>query len=291
MEQYIIKGGNPLVGEVVIGGAKNAALPVLAAAVMTDGKCMIDNMPDVRDINVLLQAMQEIGADVDRTGKHEVTISGKGIHPECDVDNEFIRKIRASYYLIGALLGKYKRARVALPGGCEIGSRPIDQHIKGFKMLGAQIEIENGMISATAEELKGAHIYMDVVSVGATINVMMAASLAKGNTIIENAAKEPHVVDVANFLNSMGAKIRGAGTDVIRIKGVEKFGDCQYSIIPDQIEAGTFMTAAVATKGDIMIKNVIPKHLEAISAKLIEIGAEVVEFDDAVSKSCTSRWM
>ena len=242
MEQYIIKGGNPLVGEVVIGGAKNAALPVLAAAVMTDGKCMIDNMPDVRDINVLLQAMQEIGADVDRTGKHEVTISGKGIHPECDVDNEFIRKIRASYYLIGALLGKYKRARVALPGGCEIGSRPIDQHIKGFKMLGAQIEIENGMISATAEELKGAHIYMDVVSVGATINVMMAASLAKGNTIIENAAKEPHVVDVANFLNSMGAKIRGAGTDVIRIKGdsfeirrvtvltswmVETFADCR----------------------------------------------------------------
>ena len=245
MEQYIIKGGNPLVGEVVIGGAKNAALPVLAAAVMTDGKCMIDNMPDVRDINVLLQAMQEIGADIDRTGKHEVTISGKGIHPECDVDNEFIRKIRASYYLIGALLGKYKRARVALPGGCEIGSRPIDQHIKGFKMLGAEIEIENGMISATAKELRGAHIYMDVVSVGATINVMMAASLAKGNTIIENAAKEPHVVDVANFLNSMGAKIRGAGTDVIRIKGVERFGDCQYSIIPDQIEAGTFMTAAV----------------------------------------------
>ena len=289
MEQYIIKGGNPLVGEVVIGGAKNAALPVLAAAVMTDGKCMIDNMPDVRDINVLLQAMQEIGADIDRTGKHEVTISGKGIHPECDVDNEFIRKIRASYYLIGALLGKYKRARVALPGGCEIGSRPIDQHIKGFKMLGAQIEIENGMISATAEELKGAHIYMDVVSVGATINVMMAASLAKGNTIIENAAKEPHVVDVANFLNSMGAKIRGAGTDVIRIKGVEKFGDCQYSIIPDQIEAGTFMTAAVATKGDIMIKNVIPKHLEAITGKLTEIGALVEEFDDAVRVSATGR--
>ena len=231
MEQYIIKGGNPLVGEVVIGGAKNAALPVLAAAVMTDGKCMIDNMPDVRDINVLLQAMQEIGADIDRTGKHEVTISGKGIHPECDVDNEFIRKIRASYYLIGALLGKYKRARVALPGGCEIGSRPIDQHIKGFKMLGAEIEIENGMISATAEELKGAHIYMDVVSVGATINVMMAASLAKGNTIIENAAKEPHVVDVANFLNSMGAKIRGAGTDVIRIRGVKSLHGTTYSII------------------------------------------------------------
>ena len=289
MEQYIIKGGNPLVGEVVIGGAKNAALPVLAAAVMTDGKCMIDNMPDVRDINVLLQAMQEIGADVDRTGKHEVTISGKGIHPECDVDNEFIRKIRASYYLIGALLGKYKRARVALPGGCEIGSRPIDQHIKGFKMLGAQIEIENGMISATAEELKGAHIYMDVVSVGATINVMMAASLAKGNTIIENAAKEPHVVDVANFLNSMGAKIRGAGTDVIRIKGVEKLHRTEYSIIPDQIEAGTFMFAAAATGGDVTVKNVIPKHLEATTAKLEEIGCEVQEFDDAVRVRAVGR--
>ena len=289
MEQYVIKGGNPLVGEVVIGGAKNAALPVLAAAVMTDGKCMIDNMPDVRDINVLLQAMEGIGATVDRTGKHEVTISGKDIQPECDVDNEYIRKIRASYYLIGALLGKYKRARVALPGGCEIGSRPIDQHIKGFKALGAEIEIENGMISATAEELRGCHIYMDVVSVGATINVMMAASLAKGDTIIENSAKEPHVVDVANFLNSMGAKIRGAGTDVIKIRGVERFGDCQYSIIPDQIEAGTFMTAAVATKGDIMIKNVIPKHLEAISAKLIEIGAQVDEFDDAVRVSATKR--
>lgn len=289
MEQYVIKGGNPLVGEVVIGGAKNAALPVLAAAVMTDGKCMIDNMPDVRDINVLLQAMEGIGAAVDRTGKHEVTISGNGIDPECDVDNEFIRKIRASYYLIGALLGKYKRARVALPGGCEIGSRPIDQHIKGFKALGAEIEIENGMISAKADELRGCHIYMDVVSVGATINVMMAASLAKGDTIIENSAKEPHVVDVANFLNSMGAKIRGAGTDVIKIRGVERFGDCQYSIIPDQIEAGTFMTAAVATKGDITIKNVIPKHLEAISAKLTEIGAQVDEFDDTVRVSATKR--
>ena len=192
MEQYIIKGGNPLVGEVVIGGAKNAALPVLAAAVMTDGKCMIDNMPDVRDINVLLQAMQEIGADVDRTGKHEVTISGKGIHPECDVDNEFIRKIRASYYLIGALLGKYKRARVALPGGCEIGSRPIDQHLKGFRALGADVDIMHGAIVAKADELHGSHIFLDVVSVGATINIMMAASLAPGRTILENAAREPH---------------------------------------------------------------------------------------------------
>ena len=282
MEQYIIKGGNPLVGEVVIGGAKNAALPILAAAVMTDGTCTIENMPDVRDTNVLLQAMEGIGATVNRLGKHEVVISGSGMNADCDVDNEYIRKIRASYYLIGALLGKYKRARVALPGGCEIGSRPIDQHIKGFKALGARIEIENGMITATADELIGCYIYMDVVSVGATINVMMAAALAKGNTTIENVAKEPHVVDVANFLNSMGASIRGAGTDVIKIKGVEKLGNCEYSIIPDQIEAGTFMTAAVATKGDITVKNVIPKHLEAISAKLEEIGAQVDEFDDAV---------
>ena len=289
MEQYIIKGGNPLVGEVVIGGAKNAALPILAAAVMTDGTCTIENMPDVRDTNVLLQAMEGIGATVNRLGKHEVVISGSGMNVDCDVDNEYIRKIRASYYLIGALLGKYKRARVALPGGCEIGSRPIDQHIKGFKALGATIEIENGMITATADELIGGHIYMDVVSVGATINVMMAAALAKGNTTIENVAKEPHVVDVANFLNSMGAGIRGAGTDVIKIKGVEKLGNCEYSIIPDQIEAGTFMTAAVATKGDITIKNVIPKHLEAISAKLEEIGAQVDEFDDAVRVVATKR--
>lgn len=289
MEQYIIKGGNPLVGEVVIGGAKNAALPILAAAVMTDGTCAIENMPDVRDTNVLLQAMEGIGATVKRSGKHEVVISGIGMNADCDVDNEYIRKIRASYYLIGALLGKYKRARVALPGGCEIGSRPIDQHIKGFKALGARIEIENGMITATADELVGCHIYMDVVSVGATINVMMAAALAKGNTTIENVAKEPHVVDVANFLNSMGASIRGAGTDVIKIKGVEKLGNCEYSIIPDQIEAGTFMTAAVATKGDITIKNVIPKHLEAISAKLEEIGAQVDEFDDTVRVVATKR--
>lgn len=284
MSQYIVKGGAPLVGEVVIGGAKNAALGILAAAVMTDGECHIDNMPDVRDINVLLQAMGQIGATVRRTGAHEVIISGRTIDGDGDliVDNEFIRRIRASYYFIGALLGKYKRAHVALPGGCDIGSRPIDQHIKGFEALGARVEISGGMIHVEAEELIGKHIYMDVVSVGATINVMMAAAMAKGNTIIENAAKEPHVVDAANFLNSMGANIKGAGTDVIRIKGVERFHDTSYSIIPDQIEAGTFMTAAVVTKGDITIRNVIPKHLEAISAKLIEIGAEIHEYDDAV---------
>lgn len=290
MEQYIIKGGNPLVGEVVIGGAKNAALGVLAAAVMTDGECHIDNMPDVRDINVLLQAMEQIGATIKRMGAHEVVISGKNMDKgDLHVDNEFIRKIRASYYLIGALLGKYKEAHVVLPGGCDIGSRPIDQHIKGFEALGASVEIKHGMIHVTADELIGTHIYLDVVSVGATINIMMAASMAKGNTVIENAAKEPHIVDVANFLNSMGANIKGAGTDVIRIKGVEKFHNTTYSIIPDQIEAGTFMTAAVATKGDITIKNVIPKHLEAISAKLIEMGAEIEEYDDAVRVVASKR--
>lgn len=291
MEQYIIKGGNPLVGEVVIGGAKNAALGILAAAIMTDGQCLIDNMPNVRDTNVLLQAMEGIGATIIRKGDNEVLISGRNIDSSGDlvVDNEFIRKIRASYYLIGALLGKYKKAQVVLPGGCEIGSRPIDQHIKGFRALGAEVKIEHGMIIAEAKELRGSHIYLDVVSVGATINIMMAASLAVGNTIIENAAKEPHIVDVANFLNSMGANIKGAGTDVIRIKGVEKFHDTEYSIIPDQIEAGTFMMAAAATRGDILIKNVIPKHLEAISAKLNEIGAQVEESDDAVRVVATRR--
>ena len=291
MEQYIIKGGNPLVGEVVIGGAKNAALGILAAAIMTDGECLIDNMPNVRDTNVLLQAMEGIGARIERKGDNEVVISGKNIDSAGDliVDNEYIRKIRASYYLIGALLGKYKKAQVVLPGGCDIGSRPIDQHIKGFRALGAEVKIEHGMIIAQAEQLVGSRIYLDVVSVGATINIMMAAALAQGNTVIENAAKEPHIVDVANFLNSMGADIRGAGTDVIRIKGVEKFHDTEYSVIPDQIEAGTFMMAAAATRGDVLIRNVIPKHLETISAKLSEIGAQIEESDDAVRVVATQR--
>lgn len=291
MEQYIIKGGNPLVGEVVIGGAKNAALGILAAAIMTDGECLIDNMPNVRDTNVLLQAMEGIGARIERKGDNEVVISGKDIDSAGDliVDNEYIRKIRASYYLIGALLGKYKKAQVVLPGGCDIGSRPIDQHIKGFRALGAEVKIEHGMIIAQAEQLVGSRIYLDVVSVGATINIMMAAALAQGNTVIENAAKEPHIVDVANFLNSMGADIRGAGTDVIRIKGVEKFHDTEYSVIPDQIEAGTFMMAAAATRGDVLIKNVIPKHLETISAKLSEIGVQIEESDDAVRVVATQR--
>ena len=284
MKQYVIKGGTPLIVEVVIGGAKNSALGILAAAVMTDGECHIDNLPNVSDINVLLQAMEQIGATVDRIGPHEVVISGKTIDGNGDliVDNEFIRRIRASYYFIGALLGKYKKAHVALPGGCAIGARPIDQHIKGFEALGAKVDISDGMIHVVADELIGKHIFMDVVSVGATINVMMAASMAKGNTIIENAAKEPHVVDAANFLNSMGANIKGAGTDVIRIKGVQEFHNTTYSIIPDQIEAGTFMTAAATTKGDIIIRNVIPRHLEPISQKLKEMGAIVEQGDDAV---------
>ena len=281
MEQFIMKGGNPLVGEVTIGGAKNAALGILAASIMTDEDVLIENLPDVRDINVLLEAIQEIGASVDRIDRHTVKINASDIH-EVSVDDEYIRRIRASYYFIGALLGKYKSAQVPLPGGCNIGSRPIDLHIKGFRALGAKVEIERGAVLAHAIDLVGSHIYLDKVSVGATINIMMAAALAEGQTIIENVAKEPHVVDVANFLNSMGANIKGAGTDIIRIKGVRKLHGTEYSIIPDQIEAGTFMCAAAATRGDITVRNVIPKHLEAISAKLLEIGCEVVEFDDAV---------
>lgn len=281
MEQYIVKGGEPLVGEVEISGAKNAALAIVAAAIMTDDKVVIDNLPDVRDINVLLQAIEGIGAKVVHRTENCVEIDSSSIH-SVTVDYEYIKKIRASYYLLGALLGKFNKAEVALPGGCNIGSRPIDQHIKGFKALGATVDIEHGMIMTSADELIGNHIYMDVVSVGATINVMLAAALAQGSTILENAAKEPHVVDVANMLNSMGANIKGAGTDVIRIKGVEKLHGTEYSVIPDQIEAGTFMFAAAATKGNVLVKNVIPKHLEAITAKLLEIGCCIEEYDDAV---------
>ncbi len=281
MEQYIIKGGSPLVGEVEIGGAKNAALAILATAIMTDETVTIENLPNVRDINVMLDAISGIGGNVERVDVHTVKINGSMIN-DLSVDYEYIKKIRASYYLLGALLGKYKRAEVALPGGCDIGSRPIDLHLKGFRALGASVDIQHGLISAETEELKGTHIYLDKVSVGATINIMMAAAMAKGKTTIENAAKEPHVVDVANCLNSMGANIRGAGTDVIRISGVERLHKTEYSIIPDQIEAGTFMFAAAATRGDITVKNVIPKHLEAISAKLLEIGCEIEELDDAV---------
>ena len=290
MEQYAIKGGNPLVGEVEIGGAKNAALAILAASLMTDETVLVENMPDVRDTNVLLQAMQSIGVMVERIDRHTVKLNGSQIH-KLVIEDDYIKKIRASYYLLGALLGKYKQADVSLPGGCNIGLRPIDQHIKGFRALGAKVSIEHGLIITKADKLMGNHIYMDVVSVGATINLMMASVMAEGQTIIENAAKEPHVVDLANFLNSMGANIKGAGTDVIRIKGVAKLHGTEYAIIPDQIEAGTFMFAAAVTKGDVTVKNVIPKHLESISAKLLEIGCEVKESDDEVrvvaSKSLT----
>ncbi len=288
MEQYVIKGGSPLVGEVEIGGAKNAALAILAAATMTDETVLIENVPDVRDTNVMIQAMESIGVIVEHIDRHTVKINASNIRIQT-IDDESIKKIRASYYLIGALLGKYNEAEVALPGGCNIGSRPIDLHIKGFRALGAKVEISHGIIIAKAEKLHSGHIYLDKVSVGATINVMMAAVLAEGRTIIENAAKEPHVVDVANFLNRMGASVRGAGTDVIRIKGVPKLHGTDYAIIPDQIEAGTFMFAAAITKGDVTVKNVIPKHLESISSKLLEIGCEIEESDEAVRDVASKR--
>ena len=279
MEQYVVKGGVPLRGEVSIGGAKNAALGILAAAIMTDETVTIENVPNVRDTRVLLQAIEGIGAKVKYIYNNTVQINGGSIS-DLNVEYEYIRKIRASYYLLGALLGKYKESNVALPGGCNIGSRPIDQHLKGFKALGAKVNIDHGVVSAKAENLVGGHMYFDVVTVGATINLMMASCMAEGETILENAAKEPHIVDVANFLNAMGANIKGAGTDVIRIKGVNRLHGCTYSIIPDQIEAGTFMMAAAATRGDIVIKDVIPKHLESITAKLLEMGCKLVEGDD-----------
>lgn len=288
MSKYVIKGGKSLAGDVVINGAKNAALGIVAAAIMTDEPVTIENLPDVWDINVLLDAIKSMGAVVDRVDRHTVRIVGRGC--KSIVEDENMRKMRGSYYLLGALLGKYKAAQVPLPGGCNIGSRPVEQHIKGFRQLGARVEITyGGIFTAEAESLKGNHIFFDIVSVGATLNVMLAASLAEGTTILENVAKEPHIVDVANFLNSMGANIKGAGTDVIKIKGVERLHGTTYTVIPDQIEAGTFMIAAAATKGDCLIKNVIPKHLEAITAKLTEIGAEVIENDDSVRVVATER--
>ncbi len=285
MEKYVVKGGKRLEGEVTIAGAKNAALGILAAAVLTDEECIIENVPNVKDTRVLIAAIENMGAKVKYIDDHTVSICAGTIEngQELTVDDENIRKIRAGYYMLGALLGKYHYANVALPGGCDIGARPIDLHTKGFELLGAEWEIiKGGKIVVQAQNLVGTHIYMDTVSVGATINIMLAAVLAVGKTTIENAAKEPHIVDVANFLNSMGANIKGAGTDVIRIRGVERLKGTEYSIIPDQIEAGTFMAMAAATGGNVLIKNVIPKHLEAISAKLNEIGAHVIEYDDSV---------
>lgn len=285
MEKYIIKGGVALNGTVDISGAKNAALALLAASILADEDVTIENLPDVSDINQLIDAIAMIGATVNRVDRHTVIINGKTITSYV-VEEEQMRKIRASYYLLGALLGKFKKAEVALPGGCVIGARPIDQHLKGFRALGAEVIQDHGMLNASADNLMGTHIFFDVVSVGATINVMLAAVKAEGRTVIENAAKEPHVVDVANMLNSMGADIRGAGTDKIRINGVEKLHGTVYSTIPDQIEAGTFMCAAAATGGEILVRNVIPRHLECITSKLIEMGCTVIEYDDAV----TVKW-
>ncbi|MCF0142021.1 MAG: UDP-N-acetylglucosamine 1-carboxyvinyltransferase [Parasporobacterium sp.] len=288
MEHYIVKGGTPLQGSVSIYGAKNAALALIAAAILTEEPVIIRNLPDVSDINILLDALKQIGAVVERPTRHRVRIIGSTVSTK-EVDYGYVSKIRASYYLLGSLLGRFKEASVAMPGGCVIGARPIDLHIKGFKALGAEVELADGQVKAHADKLTGNSIYFDVVSVGATINVMLAAVLAEGNTTIENPAKEPHVVDLANMLNSMGANIRGAGTDVIRIKGVKKLHKTDYTVIPDQIEAGTFMSAAAITGGDITVTNVIPKHLESITAKLTDMGCEITEFDDAVRVRCTER--
>ncbi len=288
MNQYIIKGGRPLRGTVDICGAKNAALALIAASVLTEEPVVIDNLPDVSDINVLLDAVAHIGAKVERISRHKVRIIGATVN-SLSVNYEFVDKIRASYYLLGSLLGRFGQAEVAMPGGCVIGTRPIDQHIKGFEALGAKVTLDGGRIHAKAEKLCGSHIYFDVVSVGATINVMLAAVMAEGSTIIENPAKEPHVVDLANMLNSMGANIRGAGTDVIRIKGVTKLHSTEYTVIPDQIEAGTFMCAAAITGGSIVVNHIIPKHMESISSKLIDIGCTVEEYDEAIRVTCEER--
>ena len=282
METLIINGGNALRGSVEINGAKNAAVAILPAAVLASNqKCIIDNIPDIEDVHCLERILQSLGCVVNKINNNTLEIDATDI-TTVNACTEDVRRMRASYYFIGALLTRFKKARVDLPGGCPIGVRPIDQHIKGFEALGAKVTIEHGAVSVEAEELHGANIFFDVVSVGATINVMIAATMAEGTTILENVAKEPHVVDVANFLNKMGADIKGAGTDVIRIKGVKSINGCNYSVIPDQIEAGTFMIAAAATKGDVTITNVIPKHLESISAKLMEVGAIVEEGDDSI---------
>ncbi|MBC2504717.1 UDP-N-acetylglucosamine 1-carboxyvinyltransferase [Clostridium saccharobutylicum] len=282
MERLVINGGNLLEGTVDINGAKNAAVAILPAAIMaSDGKCIIDNIPDIEDVHCLERILRSLGCDIIKIDNNTLEIDSSNVN-NFDACTDDVRRMRASYYFIGALLARFKKARVVLPGGCSIGVRPIDQHIKGFEALGADVFIEHGAVNVKADKLVGANIFFDVVSVGATINVMIAATLAEGVTVLENVAKEPHVVDVANFLNSMGADIRGAGTDVIRIKGVESLKGCSYSVIPDQIEAGTFMIAAVATGGDVYIRNVIPKHLESITAKLTEMGAVIEEGDDCI---------
>ena len=285
MNQYIIRGGHPLFGEITISGAKNAAVGIIPAALLVDGICRIENIPQISDVTLLLNILEELGARIRVLNRHAVELDCHAIrstHPSY----EMARRIRASYYLIGTLLGRFGEATVAMPGGCDFGVRPIDQHIKGFEAMGCTYSLNDGMIEVSAKELRGAHIYLDMVTVGATMNIILAAVKAKGLTVIENAAREPHVVDLANFLNSMGANISGAGTDVIKIRGVEHLKGITYSIIPDQIEAGTYMAAAAATRGDVLVKNVTPKHLESITAKLMEMGVTVVEYDDAVRVRC-----
>lgn len=281
MENFVIQGGRELFGDVSISGAKNAAVAIIPAALLADDIVRIENIPNISDVSLIIQILDRMGAGIKMINKNTIEIDSRSVVCQ-PVPYELASHFRASYYLIGIMLGRFKCAEVAMPGGCDFGVRPIDLHIKGFEMLGADIKTVNGMICARADKLIGSSIYMDNVSVGATMNVMLAAVLARGLTIIENAAKEPHIVDLANFLNSMGADVRGAGTDVIKIRGVEKLHGCTYSIIPDQIEAGTYMVAAAACGGDVLVKNVIPKHLESISAKLEEVGAEIIEYDDAV---------
>jgi len=283
MTEYIIRGGKPLYGEIEISGAKNAAVAIIPAALLVDGVCRIENIPQISDVTLFLNILKTMGADIRTVNKHTMDIDCRGINTG-EGPGELMRSIRASYYLIGAMLGRFGYARGAMPGGCDFGVRPIDQHIKGFKAMGANVDVMDGMIIADTTEghLKGANIYLDVVSVGATMNIMLAAVKAKGKTVIENAAKEPHIVDLANFLNSMGADIKGAGTSVIKINGVERMNGGFYSIIPDQIEAGTYLAAVAGAGGEVLVKNVIPKHLECITAKLEEMGAEIEERGDAV---------
>lgn len=281
MEKMVILGGAPLSGEVSISGAKNSAVAILVAAIMVNGKCHIDNVPHVSDIDVLIEIINNLGGKASFVGHGVVEMDCSNLN-SYEADYDTVRRIRASSYLMGALLGRFNKARVAMPGGCDFGVRPIDLHIKGFKALGANVDIEHGMVELSAEKLTADNIYLDIVSVGATINIMMAAVFAEGTTVIDNAAKEPHIVDVANFLNCMGANIRGAGTDVIRIKGVKELHGGSFSVIPDQIEAGTFMIAAAATRGDVTVTNIIPEHMESLSAKLLEMGVGIEEMDDAI---------
>ncbi len=288
MEKLVITGGKRLNGEVFISGAKNAAVAIIPAAIMADGICIIENLPSIEDVESLRTTLNKMGAVCEYIDKHTLRVDSTGDITNCAAFEE-VKKIRASYYLLGALLGRYKKAEVALPGGCNFGTRPIDLHLKGFKLLGADVEVSNGIVKVSAERLTGAQIYMDQVSVGATINIMLAASMAEGTTIIENAAKEPHVVDTANFLNMMGANIKGAGTDIIRIKGVEKLHSAEYTIIPDQIEAGTYMIAAAIAGGDVTVRNIIPKHMDSLTAKLAEMGAKIEKHDDSIRVMADGR--